>query len=523
MIPKGEQWNEIAGVSGGDLAVTSYAVLLAAMARSGRTSVLQLVRKPVAKQIFLVDGGPVECHSNLAHETFGRFLRSEGQLSEDDHHSVLAESLSREIPLGEVLIERGLLSPQETYKNLQKNLARKLLDGFTWDRGEFELVDDRETAEVTVKINALQLILTGVLKLTPQAEISAGVARLREEPVSLDPHPDLEGGQLRLSGHSQRIVEALDSQPLGLEELTSLISLPGEEVDRIIYALALLGRVLPASEIAKRKLGRAPEVAKPVTADRRDPLSTIPPESAPIDPADDQALLLRQTKIVEAFLSFRRKDAFEFLELEEGCTAPEIDRAYLQAAETYAPWSLSAMGASDFAEHGEVLFLKAAQAYAELGNSESRGALIHRRRVLRDQEADRKSANFSIKTDLLDSEEQFKKGLAMAEKGELSKALKLFEFAADCDPQSALYRAELAFRRDQFEPQRYRRQSITDLKEAVRIDPRCGVAQYYLGLILGDQGDLAESEHALRNSIKLMAPDRRPIDALRELSSRKKR
>ena len=60
MIPKGEQWCEIAMASGGDLAVTSYAVLLAAMARAGRTCVLRLVRKPVSKQIFFADGRPVD-------------------------------------------------------------------------------------------------------------------------------------------------------------------------------------------------------------------------------------------------------------------------------------------------------------------------------------------------------------------------------------------------------------------------------------------------------------------------------
>ncbi len=522
MIPKGEQWNEIAGVSGGDLAITSYAVLLAAMARTGRSGVLRLARKPVAKQIIIVDGRPVECRSNLAHETFGRFLRSEDQLSEEEHRSALSDSLSRGVPLGEVLIERGLLSPQEIYKNLQKNLARKLLDGFTWERGEFELVDDRSTADLTVKTNAPQLILTGVLKLTPQAEISAGIVRLRGEPLSLDPHPVFEGAQLRLTGNAERVVQALESQPLGLAELASTVSVASEEVDRIVYALALLGQVLPGGEVAEKKTGLGPSAAKPVAVQRQG-RSTSPSEVAATDSVQDQALLLRQTKIVEAYLSFRRKDAFDFLELEEGAAVPEIDQAYLRAAQTYAPWSLEEVGVTDFAEHGELLFLKAAQAYAELRSSESRGALIHRRKVLRDQEADRKKAKFTIETDLLDSEEQFKKGLALAEQGDLAKALKLLEFAVDCDPQSALYRAELAYRRDQFESHRYRKQSIRDLKEAIRIEPRCGAAHYYLGLILGDQNDIDEAEKALRKSIKLMAPDRRPIEALRELSGRKKR
>jgi tetratricopeptide (TPR) repeat protein len=271
-------------------------------------------------------------------------------------------------------------------------------------------------------------------------------------------------------------------------------------------------------------------VARQKLEDRPSPRAAAAPDT-PADTqgredaaaADDQALLLRQTRIVESYLSFRRKDSLEFLELEEGCTVEEIDRAYLEAAEIYAPWSLQAMGVTDFAEQGALLFLRAARAYAEVRDTESRGALLHRRKVLRDQEADRKKAKFSIETDLLDPEEQFQKGMALADRGDLAGALKLLEFASDCDPQSADYRAELAYRRDQFEPSRFRRQSIADLREAVRIDPHCGPAHYYLGLILASEEDFAGAEEALRKSIKLLAPDRRPIDALRELSARKRR
>ncbi|MFQ5528239.1 MAG: DUF4388 domain-containing protein [Thermoanaerobaculia bacterium] len=516
MIPRGQQWDEIAAATGGDLSVTSYAVLLAAMARSGRNGVLRLVRRPVAKQIYLTDGRPVECRSNLAHETLGRFLRSENVLSEEDYRATLADSLSREVPLGEVLIEREILTPQDVLKHLQRNHARKLLDGFTWDRGEFEFEDGRPAPDATVKVNAPQLILTGVLKLTPQAEIDAGLERFQGEPIVVDQCPPFRDASLRFAGRAERVLQALQVEALGVAEVASITSLDADEVARVVYALALLGQVATAQELAHRKPSaeRRPAETEPELATER-----------PVEPSDDQALLLRQTKIVEAYLSFRRKDSFDFLELEEGCSVEDIDRAYLDAAATYAPWSLEEMGVTDFVEQGELLFLKAARAYAELSNSETRGSLIHRRKVLRDEEADRKKAKFSIKTDLLDSEEQFKKGLALADGGELGKALELLEFAVSCDPQSAVYRAELAHRRDEFEAHRWRKQSIADLKEAIRIDPSCGVAHYYLGLILGaggDHADPAAAEELLRKSIKLMAPDRRPIEALKELSAKKR-
>ena len=56
----------------------------------------------------------------------------------------------------------------------------------------------------------------------------------------------------------------------------------------------------------------------------------------------------------------------------------------------------------------------------------------------------------------------------------------------------------------------------------MRADPRCGLAWYYLGVIQGDGGRRAAAEESLRRAIKLMSPDRRPIEALKELTARKR-
>ena len=57
----------------------------------------------------------------------------------------------------------------------------------------------------------------------------------------------------------------------------------------------------------------------------------------------------------------------------------------------------------------------------------------------------RPAASFAIKTDLLDSESQYKKGKALMDAGKHREALMLLEFAADCDPQNGVYAAELAY------------------------------------------------------------------------------
>src|SRR3954452_6333516 len=121
-----ERWEQIATLAEGQLADVPYASLLLALSRAGRSGVLELHRKPVEKRVIFAEGVPVDCRSNLVHETFGRFLVGSGRRSEEDFRATLHESLSREVPLGEVLLERGLIDGGELFRQLQQCLARKL-------------------------------------------------------------------------------------------------------------------------------------------------------------------------------------------------------------------------------------------------------------------------------------------------------------------------------------------------------------------------------------------------------------
>jgi hypothetical protein len=63
---------------------------------------------------------------------------------------------------------------------------------------------------------------------------------------------------------------------------------------------------------------------------------------------------------------------------------------------------------------------------------------------------------------------------------------------------------------------------VQELEEALRIDPQCGLASYYAGVLCGELGRLDEAETHLRAAGRRMTPDRRPIEALKALASKKK-
>ena len=64
--------------------------------------------------------------------------------------------------------------------------------------------------------------------------------------------------------------------------------------------------------------------------------------------------------------------------------------------------------------------------------------------------------------------------------------------------------------------------AFQSFQEATRLDPNCGLALYYTGEILRHVGKLDEAEVFLKRALKPMAPDRRPVDALRALNQERK-
>ncbi len=528
MIPTPERLEEIARLREGSLAEVSVAPLLVAHALQQHTLVLELRRRQVWKRILFENGVPVDCRSNLTHETLGRYMVLEGKLSEEDFTACLSRSASRGVPFGEIVLEHGLASAVDLFRILQQNLAKKLLDLFTWNEGEFRWLDEPATSESSLKVKVPQLILTGVARFAPQEEVDMSVAALVGKKLVLHPRPPVPLEELRLNKHQGLLAEALrPGRRMG--ELAEATGLPVDEITRLLYALCILG-VVVTSDAQPKDLSSTGSFQRPVLAP---PPAPAPPAPAPVPAqspapvpaapapvaANAQELERRRNEVMQAYLSYRRQDAFDLLGVPEEGTQPQFDVKFLDFSRRFAPWDLDP---PDLSEKARDLFLAGARAYAELSDREQRGTLLFRRKTLREERARKPAASFAIKTDLLDAEAQYKKGKALMDTGKVREALMLLEFAADCDPGNSLYAAELAYCRF-LNTTAHADRAIKDLQEALRRDPNCGVAAFYAGEIHRQVGSADEAEAYLRRAIKLMSPDRRPIEALKALSTERKR
>jgi Domain of unknown function (DUF4388)/Tetratricopeptide repeat len=556
VIPTADLLHDIAHRPEGSLAEVPFAVLLLALAVHGRTAVVEMTRRQVNKRMVLEAGVPVDCRSNLAQETLGRYMVGQGKLSEIDFTTCLGKSAARGVPLGEVLLEQELIGPFELFRILQQNLAHKLLDLFTWREGEVRLHTDVPPLESSLKVKVPQLIVTGITKLAPQEEVDAAIAPLVGKKLVLHPAPFFPLAEVRLPPRQAPLLEALRHGPR-IDQLAEATRLPPEEITRLLYALAVIGTVTSADQLPRFATGviqippaalrpadpappqaaapapaapaptapaptapapTAPAMASPTAAPLAVPAVPAPIPPAPATPLPDPTRL--RDEVMQAYLSYRKQDPFDLLAVPEEAKPAEIDERFLAFAERWSPARFA--GFPELVEKARDLLLAGARGYGQLAERESRDTLLFRRRTLRDEKARRPAPDFGIKTDLLDPEVQYRKGRAALDAGRPKEAMQLFEFAADCDPQNGLYRAEVAWARFLHSPA-FARKSVADLHEALRVDPRCGLAHYYLGEIQGELGDWNDAEASLQKAIKLMAPDRRPIEALKGLQGKRKR
>ncbi|MEE8526603.1 MAG: hypothetical protein V3T72_21920, partial [Thermoanaerobaculia bacterium] len=88
---------------------------------------------------------------------------------------------------------------------------------------------------------------------------------------------------------------------------------------------------------------------------------------------------------------------------------------------------------------------------------------------------------------------------------------------------NSIYRAQLARCRFHELGRSEAEKSLAELREVLRIDPGCGLAFYFTGLIEGAVGQTEIAESHLQRAIKIMMPDRRPIEALKALRAKQKK
>lgn len=496
-----EELDYILRTRSGKLEETPYAVLLLAIAAKDESAILELRRNQLQKTVIFDGGAPVECRSNIATEMLSRYLVATGKLRPEEEARAVSESIGRGIPIGEILIERKMLTSSDLYRALQQNLGRKLLEPFSWTNGTYTISRDAPPLGSVLRVKVPQLLMTGIQKVEPQENADAAVAAMAGPYIALVDQPLFGLDEVRLTPNQQKVVDAV-KRGTTISELRSLVE--QDDLHRTLYALLLLGVIAGSAQPMAQRIARAVESRRAEPAPQVEPAPPAGPQLTPPASADE---------VMTTYLSFRRKDSFELLGIAEDAGPVAISKAYLAFAETFVPSRFEEKSADGMREKAQEVFLAAARAYAELADPLRRDALLKKRSKLREAAAEAPKPGTAA---MIDPEALWKSGRNLAAAGKLREALSSFELAAECDAQNGTYAAEAAWCR-------YRLGSspatntMKLLKNAIRIDPKSGVAYLYAGQVQAALGYRVEAVAYLDRAAKLLPGDPRPAQAVKIL------
>jgi tetratricopeptide (TPR) repeat protein len=439
---------------------------------------------------------------------------------------VLNASIGQDVPFEDLLVEHSLVNPTELYKLLQQNLARKLLDAFSWTAGTFRISHDPPPVDSPLRVKPSQLIVTGISRFASKRDVDDAVKEFLGKKLAINPEPLFPLAEIRLNAAQVELTRALSTSKT-LAELLASKGGATEELNRLIYPLLLLRIAVPEEELPAPKAqapssAAAPQMPAPrmqmeVTGATEELTVPFLKQIVPAQGAQDQVAATSRDDLMRVYLSFRRRDPFDLFELQESATLGAINAAWESFARKFAPWQFQVDSSEQLQEKAQEIFFAGSRAYAELADGDRRNALIGKRRAAREKPKPAAPSETAVDSAtksgpvLLDPEAQHRLGRQLSEAGRHREALSHFQFAAECDAQNGVYQSEVIYTRFQLMATTAT-QALSALKEVMRIDPKCGLAWYYAGKIHETLGHKMEAEAYIdrgKNMINLAKRGRR--------------
>lgn len=259
---------------------------------------------------------------------------------------------------------------------------------------------------------------------------------------------------------------------------------------------------------------RAPApAAAPPPPSRAPTLSATPPGAAPARapapeppkaPVDFAAQIAELRARVE---KTRAMNAFEVLGVNEKTDTGSVKVAYFKLAKQLHPDTVPPGAPPELAKLKESLFAEVGEAYRRIGDDKSRADYVE----------ELKSGGSEVDVSrILQAEDQFYRATLLVKGRRFADAAKLLDTAIANNPDEGEYYAWRGYARFFSTPDKdaARQEARADLDEAVKKNPKCVAAYYYLGQIAKLSNDPST---ALKHFQKTVELDPHHIDAQREL------
>lgn len=171
----------------GNLKTMELAELLQWLSQGQKTGTLVLDDTRVEKRIFFRGGKIVSAASTDPKEYLGHFLVGHGFIDEKQLADAVGRQESQKSLLGQVLVEMGLISPEQLDQMLRLKAEEGIFDLFGWKEAEFRFLDDELPAYkmVPISLDVTGIVLEGCRRQDEMSRIRLRIPSPLCVPVSV--------------------------------------------------------------------------------------------------------------------------------------------------------------------------------------------------------------------------------------------------------------------------------------------------------------------------------------------------
>jgi len=353
----------------------------------------------VQKYLFFQDGFVVFAKTNCPQELLGEVLFRLGKLS-DENHSKIDDYIEPKKNIGELLVEKGLISTEDLHEGLTYQMREIVLDTFSHFDGEFKFQEMDELAEQEFgsKISIPVLIEDGIRRMKYDPHLK----KFMEKKT---PFPKSKNFFYRLTEEEKDILKIIEGKTAS-EAILQSSGINPELFWKSLYLFYCLDLVDVEAE------EKVPEQEK----EKKD--------------RDSEDSYKRIEEVVRLSFNLSSMNYYQILNVSETSSRSEIKKAYFQLARKYHPDLYGRDLPSDIKEKIEDVFDKITKAYHILIDEEKK----------HDYDAKVYSAPKEDRRDLSKrAEVRFRQGKTLYDQGKYEEALALLEEAVRLKTDKANY------------------------------------------------------------------------------------
>jgi CheY-like chemotaxis protein/curved DNA-binding protein CbpA len=525
----------------GDLEKTPFAELFQPIYRARATGALFVMTSQVKKIVYVSKGYPTIVRSNILGECLGRILVAERLISQADCDKSLELVRTTGRLQGAILLELGVMSPQNLKWALEKQLETKLFDIFSWERGQFQFNARTEvpSAGISIERSPASLIFEGVRRaMSPARIVALLMPRFDLYPVRVA-EPLMRFQEVEMSDAERAFLERLDGRR-NVRRLLADHEIGPAETPVLLYSLLASGIIACRDRLPVVARSAAPMHAQAAagpapTPDQAAPIELDPLHLEPV-PAPTQlasaaaaraAALSTSSGAISAAESTRvgkaervallefleassKQDYFQLFGIKRDFAVIALRQSYLKLARDYHPDRFTGLP-DDVRELAGRAFAVLSEALTTLEDPKKRAEYLATLATGKSAAA----VEAQVKA-VLQAEVEFQRGEALLRSKRFREAIEAFRLTVKLYPDEGEHHALLGWAVFQANPRDIRaaHEAQGHLKRGLQLNPKIERAYVFLGHIYQAMDNKLAAEAMFEKTLTLNPEN---VEAQREL------